>query len=164
VLNISVLDQRHSLLAQTNRCLERTSAFVALRIETKEISASEGRRLSPQRLCGSVERRCRKASFCLAPQSETRSTEVLRVCWDDGNSRRSPIRKSQERLQIGLGRQEIWRATDAGALRTFEPDAVRSRSPDGNRIGRRLTRCRIYGYRRTLITRERAGNCPTRSR
>jgi hypothetical protein len=34
------------------------------------------------------------------------------------------IRESQKRQQIGLGRQEIRRATRFGALRTFEPDAV----------------------------------------
>ena len=85
-------------------------------IETEETIASEGRGLSPQRLCGSAERRCRKASFDFAGKSETRSTEALRICWDDRNSRRSPIRKSQERLQISLGRPEIWRATDAGAV------------------------------------------------
>ena len=120
----SIVDGDHTSLAQTGSSPERTRAFVDLRIETKETSASEGQRLSPQRLCGSAERRCRKASFYFAPQSETRSAEALRIRWDDRNSGRSPIRKSQERLQIGLGRQEIWRATDAGALRTFEPDAI----------------------------------------
>src|SRR6266508_3873240 len=116
---------RLSLAACANsQTLGTYPRFCCLRIETKETSASEGPRLSPQRLCGSAERRCRKASFYFAAQSETRSTEALRIYWDDRNSRRSPIRKSQERLQISLGRQEIWRATDAGALRTFEPNAV----------------------------------------
>jgi len=123
----------------------------ALRIEAKESSASEGRGLSPQCLCGPAPRRCYEASFYPSAQSKTRSAEAVRVCWHDRNSGGSPIRKSQKRLQVSLGRQEVRRATDAGAIRTFEPDAVRSRSPDGNRVGRRLTRFRIHSYRRTLI-------------
>jgi hypothetical protein len=34
-------------LAQTRWCLERTRTFVALRLETEETSAFEGKRLSP---------------------------------------------------------------------------------------------------------------------
>ena len=84
-----VLSQHHTSLARTNRCLERTRAFVALRIETKETNAAERRRLSPQRLCSSAERRCHKTSFDFTAQSEPRRTEALRVCWDDRNSRQS---------------------------------------------------------------------------
>jgi len=78
-------------------------AFGALRIETKETNAAARRGVSPQCLCNSAKRRCHKASFNFAAQSETRSTEALRICWDDGNSRGSPVRKSQERLQISVG-------------------------------------------------------------
>ena len=116
---------RISHLSCTNRpTLGRYARSCCLRIETEETSASEGRRLSPQRLCGSVERRCRKTSFYFAAQSETRSAEAVCVCGDDWNSGRSSIRKSQKRLQIGLGCQEIWGAPHAEALRTFEPHAV----------------------------------------
>ena len=94
------------------------------RSETKEINASEERGLSSQCLCGSPQRCCRKASVYFAAQSETRSAEALRLCRDDGNSRRPSIRKSQERLQICLGRSQIRRATYARALRTSEPDAI----------------------------------------
>jgi hypothetical protein len=89
------------------------SALCCLRIETEETSASEGTGLSPLRLCRAAERRCRKASFYFAAQSETRSSKAVRICRDDRNSGGPPIRKSQERLQISLGREEIWRATDA---------------------------------------------------
>src|SRR5262245_38423078 len=112
------------LFAQTRWRSERTRAFVALRIEGEETRASEGTGLPPQRLCGPAQRRCDEASFYLAAQSETRSAETVCVCWDDRNSGRPPIRKSQERLQVSLGREEIWRAIDAGALRASKPDAV----------------------------------------
>ena len=96
----------------------------ALRIETEESSSSEGKVVPPQRLRDSIERRCHEPSFYPAAQSETRSAETVCVCWDDRNSSRPSIRKSQKRLQIRLGCQEIRRATHAGALRTFESDAV----------------------------------------
>jgi hypothetical protein len=105
-------------------CAQNGSAVLLKGIETEQTTASEGRKPSPQRLCCPAQRRCHEASFYLAAQSETRSTEAVCVCWDDRNSRRPPIRKSQKRLQISLGCQEIWRSTNARALRAFEPDAV----------------------------------------
>ena len=126
-INLRVLTfrrRRSPLLRKQADARNVPALLLPCELKRKKPARQKERRLSPQRLCGSAERRCRKASFDFAPQSETRSTEALRICGDDRNSRRSPIRKSQERLQISLGRQEIWRATDAGAIRTFEPDAV----------------------------------------
>ena len=46
-----------------------SASFVAVRVETENTSPSEERTVSPQRLCDSAERRCRKASFYFAAQS-----------------------------------------------------------------------------------------------
>src|SRR3954454_249828 len=89
-------------LAQTRWCSEPTRTFVTPRLETGETSAFKGKRLSPQRLRDSAERRCGKASLYSAAQSQARSIEAVPVCWNDRNSGRSPIRKSQKWLQIGL--------------------------------------------------------------
>jgi hypothetical protein len=73
--------------------LGRNRAFVIVRIETEETSASKGRELSSQCLCDFTARLCRKASFYFAVQSQTRSAEAVRVCWDDRNSGGPSIRK-----------------------------------------------------------------------
>ena len=99
-------------------------AFVIVRIETEETSASKARRLSPQCLCSSPQENCREAFFYFTAQSKARSAEAVRVCWDDRNSGRSSIRKSQKRLQISLGRPKTWSETNARTLRASEPDAV----------------------------------------
>jgi len=104
--------------------LGRNHAFVIVRIETEETSASKARRLSPQCLCSSPQEYCREAFFYFTAQSKARSAEAVRVCGDDRNSCRSSIRKSQKRLQISLGRPKTWSETNARTLRASEPDAV----------------------------------------
>src|SRR5260370_42212328 len=90
--------QRRATLALTGKPLNLSVSFFSLRVEKEEQKVSEGTNVSPQRLRDSVERCRRKASFYFTAESQTRSTQALRLCRDDGNPNRSQIRESQKQL------------------------------------------------------------------
>ena len=128
--------------------LKAENGKLTLRIEsdraTETTAASKQRtEISSQRLRHFAVKTCAEGSGSFAPQSESRSVETRDLCRPDWTAGESSIRKSQERLQISAAGQEIRPAIIAGVVRASESDAVRARSANGKRFGRRSPRRRL---------------------